>query len=87
MNKHLTAPYHNKLRSIRKAKGIRQLDVACKLGFSAPDRVSRWEKGQALPNIINLFKLALIYQVPPEDLYPDLVGDLAVSVAACQKII
>ena len=79
MNKKFTAPYRNRLRAIRKGRRMRQLDVACQLGFNAPDRVSRWEKGQSLPNIINLFKLALIYRVPPEDLYPDFVSEITVT--------
>lgn len=60
----------NVLRPSRKAVKLRQLDVACKLGISSTDRISRWEKGQAEPNITNLFKLAKIYGKLPHELYP-----------------
>lgn len=49
--------------------GLRQIDVAHLLGFKSEDRISRWEKGNAYPHIINLFKLANIYQVKAEELY------------------
>ena len=73
-----TAKYiPNNLLSCRKAVNLRQLDVAAKLGFTTTDRISRWEKGQAHPNIFNLFKLAKIYNVPPEKLYEGLIENLS----------
>ena len=62
----------NNLRAYRKQAGLRQIDVACKLGFSTTDRISRWEKGQGYPHMINLFKLAVIYRASPEQLYEEL---------------
>ncbi len=56
--------------------GLRQLDVACKLGFTTTDRISHWEKGQAYPSIVNLFKLAGIYNCMPQDLYRDLFREV-----------
>ena len=61
---------NNQLKVIRQARGLRQLDVACKLGFTTTDRISHWEKGQAMPNVINLFRLCEIYRVYPQELYP-----------------
>lgn len=62
----------NHLRTQRNELNIRQQDVADKLGFCTTDRISHWEKGQAMPNIINLFRLAAIYNIPPHELYPEL---------------
>lgn len=62
----------NHLKIIRKTRGLRQLDVACKLGFCTTDRVSLWEKGQSMPNLVNLFRLCHIYKVHPFELYPSL---------------
>lgn len=64
--------YPNYLRELRKARGVLQSDVAKMLGHTSSDRISHWEKGLALPGIINLFKLSIIYRVPSEDIYPDL---------------
>jgi transcriptional regulator with XRE-family HTH domain len=43
-----------------------------RLGFRSTDRISKWEKGTRLPNMINLFKLAAIYNVSPIELYPEI---------------
>ena len=59
----------NKLREHRLKIGLRQLDVADKLGFCTTDRISKWEKGTAHPSIFNLFKLAKIYGVKADELY------------------
>lgn len=62
-------PYPNTLRAIRKERNLRQLDVACKLGFTTTDRISKREKGMGCPSLVNLFKLAVIYEVEPHELY------------------
>ena len=60
----------------RELKGLRQLDVACALGFSSTDRISKWEEGLAYPHIINWIKLSRLYGVKPEELYTELVEKL-----------
>ena len=57
--------------------GLKQTDVAGMLGHASPDRISHWEKGVAFPGVVNLFKLSLIYRVPPEQMFPDLHKSLA----------
>ncbi|MBK9507473.1 MAG: helix-turn-helix transcriptional regulator [Bacteroidetes bacterium] len=66
----------NELRTVRHTLNLRQLDVVCKLGFSTTDRLSRWEKGTAMPSLINLFRLAAIYDVAPHHLYPKLFKEV-----------
>ncbi len=63
----------NRLRACRKETNLLQVDVAKSLGLDCADRISRWENGTAMPNVINLFKLAAIYNVMPHDLYPELL--------------
>ena len=65
----------NTLRMHRKGTGLRQIDVAQILGLGkrGDDSILRWERGYAFPTIINLFKLSALYNVLPEDLYPDFV--------------
>jgi len=60
----------NHLREYRKRMGLRQRDVAMKLGILGTDRISRWEKGLAYPSVPNLLKMAAIYRVHAEVLYP-----------------
>jgi transcriptional regulator with XRE-family HTH domain len=59
----------NMLRYYRKQAGLRQIDVAARLGLKNTDRMSHWEKGQKFPNVTNLFKLSAIYKVPAQELY------------------
>jgi len=62
-------PFSNSLREHRTKAGLLQRDVAKLLGLDCADRLSRWENGQTLPNIVNLFKLAALYKAEPHGLY------------------
>ena len=69
--------FTNTLRDCRMRAGLRQSDVAHALGHTSFDRISHWENGLALPSLVNLFKLSIIYKTTPEDLYRDLYASLA----------
>ena len=64
----------NKLKEIRKSKNLTQTEVACKLQLSPTnqDRISKWEHGEAKPSLDNLFKLCKVYNVSPQELYPQI---------------
>lgn len=66
----------NTLRDHREKAGLRQLDVAEKLGFSTTDRISRWEQGLTFPHVVNLFKLSSLYKVTPQELYNELFSEI-----------
>jgi DNA-binding XRE family transcriptional regulator len=66
----------NKLRQYREQAGLRQHDIAKALGMVSSDRISHWENGVAVPNIVNLFKLSVLYCVPPHELYGELFRTL-----------
>lgn len=53
-------------------KGMLQIEVAQLLGHLNSDRMSDWEKGYAMPNVMNLFKLATIFGVQAEELYKEI---------------
>ena len=74
MNNTKPVKYPNKLREIRKAKGLKQYQVTRMLGHTYEDRISRWEKGIAVPHLINLLKLCQIYDVRAEEMYPTLLA-------------
>jgi transcriptional regulator with XRE-family HTH domain len=69
-----TKPFSNNLRDFRTKAGLRQIDVARLLELDCADRLSRWENGSAMPNIVNLFKLSVLYKAPPQELYLGLYG-------------
>jgi transcriptional regulator with XRE-family HTH domain len=62
----------NTLKENRKRLGLKQLEVAKKLGINSAERISMWEKGKSFPGIVNLFKLAALYDQAPENLYSTL---------------
>lgn len=63
----------NNLVNLRKRSGLTQLQLAEKLNYS-DKAISRWEKGEALPNIGVLLSLAEFYGVKIQDIvYPQKV--------------
>ena len=63
----------NVLRKYRRASGLKQQDVAKILGMKSSSRISRWEKGEGIPSVVNVFKLAIIYRVMVDSLFIDLI--------------
>lgn len=66
----------NRLRKYRKARGLRQRDVALLIGFTDSSHISRWERGLCLPTATNLFKLAAVYHCLVDALYIDFLRDV-----------
>jgi transcriptional regulator with XRE-family HTH domain len=62
----------NRLRKHRRLRGLTQRQVAQLLGVRHANRISQWEKGLAMPDSLNLIKLAAIYRTYPNDLYFEL---------------
>ena len=62
----------NLLRKYRKVRGYRQKDVARILDLKSPSRISRWEKGLCLPSLANALRLAVVYRIMVDIIYPDL---------------
>lgn len=62
----------NSLRKYRRARGLRQKDVARILGISSTTLISRWENGQCFPKLENLFKLAVLYRTMVDTLFVDM---------------
>jgi transcriptional regulator with XRE-family HTH domain len=64
--------YPNSLRKHRKAAGLRQREVAVALGLNGTERISKWENGHAIPKGRSLFLLAMLYRVPPQQLFNEM---------------
>ncbi|HEX5001765.1 MAG TPA: helix-turn-helix transcriptional regulator [Bacteroidia bacterium] len=60
----------NDLKKLRNSKGYTLEDVAKKLNMDCKDRLSQWERGTAVPGLLNLFKLSVLYDTLPHELYP-----------------
>lgn len=70
--KNIQKKYPNKLKEHRLRCKLTQRQVSAFLKFNSEDRISRWEQGQAVPNIQNLFKLSILFNTQPQELYPEL---------------
>ncbi|HUI28929.1 MAG TPA: helix-turn-helix transcriptional regulator [Candidatus Acidoferrales bacterium] len=64
------------LRKYRRVRGFKQKEVAMLLNLKSPSRISRWEKGACFPSVKNLFRLAIIYRVLVDAIFPDLYHSL-----------
>ncbi|MGC4100853.1 helix-turn-helix domain-containing protein [Ferruginibacter sp.] len=64
--------FPNKLKMFRRACGYSQKKVAKLLGLSCTSALSRWEQGFSLPSIMQLFRLAHIYKIQPNELFDEL---------------
>lgn len=65
-------PINNKLKELRLKQGMLQSEVAIALNLQCENRICRWEKGESMPSVQNLFNLAKVYKVLPHIIYPDL---------------
>jgi transcriptional regulator with XRE-family HTH domain len=65
-------PIVNSLRRYRKARGLKQKEVAAVLGLKTASTISRWENGLCLPKLHSLFKLAILYRTMVDALFIDL---------------
>ena len=70
----------NLLRKYRKANGYKQKDIAKILGIKSSSKISRWEKGDCIPNLVNVFKISILYRVMVDSLFIDLLRQLRIEV-------
>ncbi len=61
--------WENNLKQLRVERGYSQQKLAELVGLKCQNRLSRWEKGVAVPSLQNLVRLSQIYGVLLTDLY------------------
>ncbi len=75
----------NSIWKYRKRAGMGQKRVAHLLNHPDNSLFSKWERGEVVPNLRNLFKLACIFRVPVETLYPDVYRECGDEVDEREK--
>jgi len=75
----------NCLRKYRKARGLKQSDVAKILRIKSTSLISRWENGGCLPNTLNIFKLSILYRTLIVALFIDLYRTLKEEILKREK--
>lgn len=68
--------YHNRLREFRLSKGLTLWQVAKLFDKRCEDRLSEWERGLRMPNVLNLLKLCEIYEKTLQEIYPKKIEEL-----------
>jgi len=61
------------LRKYRRIRGLSQKQVAVILGLKTASRISRWERGDCLPSLVNAIRLATLYRTMVDGIFGDLV--------------
>lgn len=49
---------------LRKERGLTVRDMQNWFGFDAPQAIYKWQKGQTLPSVDNLYALSILLEVP-----------------------
>lgn len=74
----LRATGHNIFR-LREERGYSVADLQEYFGFAAPQAVYKWQNGQSLPTVDNLYALSRLLGVPMDDILVPLSGASGVS--------
>ncbi len=77
--------FPNRLKNFRRLFFFSQKEVALILGLKDTSQLSRWEKGVTLPSILNLFRLAKLYKVLPNEMYIDIWKSISLEVNAKEQ--
>ena len=75
----------NSLRKYRKARGLKQKEVANILGLKSSSMISRWERGHSLPQPVTIFKMAVLYHTMADALFTDLRRVLQEDILKAEK--
>ena len=67
---------YSRLRHYRKKCKLTQQEVAERLGLKNASLICRWETGFSLPDLCNAARLAMLYGVNIETLFPSLFNNL-----------
>lgn len=56
------------IRRLRQAKGLSVRDLQQFFGFEEPQAIYKWQRGQCLPTVDNLYALSNLLDVPMNDI-------------------
>ena len=58
----------DRIKQLRKAKHLRVRDISDYMGFTEPQAVYKWQRGDTLPTVDNLYALSVLFETPMEDI-------------------
>lgn len=57
-----------RIRELRKAKHLKVRDVSDYMGFTEPQAVYKWQRGDTLPTVDNLYALSVLFETSMENI-------------------
>ena len=57
-----------RIRELRIANHLRVEDISEFMGFETPQAVYKWQRGQSMPTVDNLFALSALFDTPVDDI-------------------
>lgn len=57
-----------KIKKLRQDAGLTVKDLQEMFGFTTPQAIYKWQRGTAMPTIDNLVVLAVVFDVPIDDI-------------------
>lgn len=56
------------IRRLRQARGLSVRDLQRYFGFEEPQAIYKWQRGQSMPTVDNLYALSVLLNVPMNDI-------------------
>lgn len=63
------------IRRLRVARGLTVRDLQSYFGFAEPRAIYKWQKGETLPTVDNLYALGALFEVPLEQILIPVAGN------------
>ena len=57
-----------RIKALRKARGLKVAQLSEYMGFTEPQAVYKWQRGESLPSVDNLFALSRLFGIPMEQI-------------------
>ena len=57
-----------RIKQLRKEKNLKVRDISKFMGFSEPQAVYKWQRGDSLPTVDNLYALSILFDTPMEQI-------------------
>ncbi|MCR5596125.1 MAG: helix-turn-helix domain-containing protein [Lachnospiraceae bacterium] len=57
-----------RIRELRKQKHLRVEDISAYMGFETGQAVYKWQRGESLPTVDNLYALSILFGTTMEDI-------------------
>lgn len=57
-----------RIKALRKANHLKVEDVARFMGFESEQAVYKWQRGDSLPTVDNLYALSVLFRIPVDEI-------------------